>query len=365
MKIRTLDDCRTLIAGATIMGTGGGGSPTEGLRLMKEVIDDGKTIDIVPIASLPNDSVIAVPYFVGSVAPGAKRKEDTPKIEDPIRVATDQLQETLGRKITAFAATELGGLNSAVALHISARMGLPAVDGDLIGRAGPELHQCTAHLFNIPMSPSAIVSETGNIVVVKKYGSIDAYESTARHQAVVAGRSAVVVDTPMTLEQAKKAVLPGTISLCYKLGRVVKESARRHRDPVQAVVKALGGWKLFHGRVAKFRWKDEGGFLKAETTLDGVGEFKGHKLKSWIMNEHIMVWKDLKPAVMPPDLMALLKPDGEAVTNSHLKVGMTLTAVAAKAPRLWRTKKGLELFGPRHFGFDYEYKPVERLLAPA
>lgn len=363
MQIRSLDDCRLLVAGATILGTGGGGSPKEGLRLLNEVMESGQSIEVARLDSLPRDSIIAVPYFVGSIAPGAKRKRVAQRIEDPIGMATSQLQEVLGRKITAFAATELGGLNTAVSMYIGAKMGLPAVDGDLLGRAGPELHQCTAHLFNIPMSPSAIVSDTGNVVIVKMYGSIDDYEATARHQSVIAGRSAVVVDTPMTFEQARKAVLPGTVSLCHKLGKAVKEAKRKHEDPVQAVVKTLGGWKLFHGRVTKYTWRDEGGFLKAQALLEGVGEFKGHRLKSWIMNEHIMVWKDGKPVVMPPDLMALLKPDGEAVTNGELKVGMTLTAIASRAPEVWRTRKGLELFGPRHFGFDYNYRPVEELLA--
>jgi len=36
--------------------------------------------------------------------------------------------------------------------------------------------------------------------------------------------------------------------------------------------------------------------------------------------------------------------------------------VAAKAPDIWRTPEGLKYFGPRHFGFDYDYIPVEELV---
>jgi DUF917 family protein len=28
---------------------------------------------------------------------------------------------------------------------------------------------------------------------------------------------------------------------------------------------------------------------------------------------------------------------------------------------VWRTAKGLELLGPRHFGFDIDYVPIEEL----
>jgi DUF917 family protein len=362
MEIKNGEDASMFVIGATIMGTGGGGDQREGLRLLNEALESGKRLRILPLEAMPEQSVIAAPYFVGSVARGPRKKKQPVRISEPVSVAVRQLEEVLGKRITAFAATELGGLNTSIALHIAARLGLPMVDGDLIGRAGPELHQCTANIFNIPMCPSAIVSKTGNIVVVKGYASIDDYERTARHQSVLAGDSAAVVDTPMTMSNAKRALVKGTVSLCYRLGRAVVEARASGLDPVQAVVDELHGWKLFEGTVTRFTPKNEGGFLKAEASLEGVGEYAGHRLVSSIMNEHIMVWLDGKPAVMPPDLMSLLDGDGEAVTNGQLAVGMRLTAVAARAPKVWRTKRGLELFGPRHFGHDYDYVPVERLI---
>jgi DUF917 family protein len=362
MEIRNIEDASMLVTGATIMGTGGGGDNRQGLRLLREVLESNHKIRIVPLDRLTKEPLIAVPYFVGSVAPGEIKKKNPVKIKDPVKVAVSQLEEVLGKKITAFAATELGGLNTSVAVHIAARLGLPMVDGDLLGRAGPELHQCTAHLFDVSMCPSAIVTDGGNIVIVKGYGSIDSYEATARHQSVIAGHSAVVVDTPMALRDARKVILQGTVSLCFKLGKAVHRARQKSKDPVQAVVDALQGWKLFQGKVSNFKWKDESGFLQAELWLDGTREFRGHKLKSWIMNEHIMVWRDRKPVVMPPDLMSLLKSNGEAVTNGQLRVGMNLTAIAAKSPQVWRTARGLALFGPRHFGFDFDYQPVEKLL---
>jgi hypothetical protein len=362
MEIRNEGEARMFVIGATIMGTGGGGDQREGLKLLKEVLESGKRIRILPLEALPEQSVVAAPYFVGSVGRKARKVEQPARISEPISVAVTQLEEVLGKRITAFAATELGGLNTSIALYTAARLGFPMVDGDLIGRAGPELHQCTANIFGIPMSPSAIVSKTGNVVVVKRYADIDDYERTARHQSVLAGDSAAVVDTPMTVKEARRALVQGTVSLCYRIGRAVVEARASGKDPVQAVVGEMHGWKLLEGKVTKFTSKNEGGFLRAELMLDGIGEHKGHRLKSSIMNEHIMVWLDGRPIVMPPDLMSLLKNDGEAVTNGQLSVGMELTAIAARAPRVWRRTKGLELFGPRHFGFDYDYVPVEDLI---
>jgi len=362
LEIRNLEDAEKLVTGATIMGTGGGGDPAEGLQLLGELIRSGKTIRIVEVDRLPSGSVVASPYCVGSVASTASKRKAAPRIKNPIKVAITELEGTLGRKIDAVTATELGGLNTAVALHIGSQLGLPAVDGDLVGRAAPELVQSTAHLLGMPMSPAALATESGNVLVVKDYGSVDDYEATARQQAIIAKSYAAVVDTPLTKEKAKRAILPGTVSHCYKIGEAVIDARKRGKDPVQAAVKGLRGWRFFEGRVSRFDWRDEGGFLKANLILEGYGESKGHRLKSTIMNEHIMVWRDDKPVVMPPDLMALVKADGSAVTNGKLRVGMRLTAIAAKAPEIWRTSRGLELFGPRHFGFNWDYKPVERLL---
>jgi len=33
----------------------------------------------------------------------------------------------------------------------------------------------------------------------------------------------------------------------------------------------------------------------------------------------------------------------------------------ASAPEIWRSEAGLKLFGPRHFGFDYDYVAFEKL----
>lgn len=363
-KIKSMEEAEDLVLGATILGTGGGGDPREGLRLLREVLEQGREITIIGLDELPEDSVIVVPYFVGTIAPTARTRKPV-RIAEPIRRAFEEMERLLGRKITAVVASEIGGANTPVALNIAAKLGLPVVDGDLLGRAAPELHQCTVHIFGIPMYPSAIVTSTGNIVIIKEYSDIDDYEALARYISTLDGKFAAVVDTPLTKKDAERAVVKGTISLCMRLGRAVREARRAGRDPVEAVVGALNGWRVFEGVVEKYSWRDEGGFLRGEAVLRGIGRWSGHTLKSWIMNEHIMVWLDDKPLVMPPDLFMLLRDDGEPVTNSELKEGMRLHGIAARAPSVWRTPEGLKYFGPRHFGFDYDYEPVEELVRKA
>ncbi len=360
-SLKNRDDLKYFVLGATILGTGGGGDPREGLRLLEEALTLRGKIDIVKVDELSEDAIIVVPYFVGTIAPGAEPKKAV-RIEEPIKRAFEEMNKMLGGRVSAVLATEMGGLNTAVPLYVAAKVGLPVVDGDLLGRAAPELHQCTVHVYDIPMYPSVIVTSTGNIVIVREYSDIDDYEAIARYLSVLDGKSAAVVDTPLDKERAAKAIVRDTISLAYRLGKEVYEAREEGKDPVEAIVRVLGGWKIFEGTVEKYEWRDEKGFLVGETEVRGVGRWEGHKLRTWIKNEHIMAWLDDKPIVMPPDLISFVLDDGEPITNSDLREGYKVHVIAARAPEVWRTRKGLELFGPRHFGFDYDYVPVEELV---
>ncbi len=64
---------------------------------------------------------------------------------------------------------------------------------------------------------------------------------------------------------------------------------------------------------------------------------------------------------MPPDLICVVDDSELGVTNSRLKIGLKVNIIGVKAPSIWRTEKGLELLGPKHFNFNIEYKPVEEL----
>jgi DUF917 family protein len=215
------------------------------------------------------------------------------------------------------------------------------------------------------MAPSAIVSETGNRVLVESYDKIDDYEAIARYVSVVSGGHAAVVDSPLTKNKAQDCVIQGTISKSIAIGKAKRTALKEGNDPVPAIMKELeNAHRLLKGKVEKYTWKDERGFLFGEATVSGSGEWKSKKFKSWIMNEHIMGWVNDKPAVMPPDLFMFLDPStGSGITNDALKEGREVDIIGASVPLVWRSPNGLAVFGPRHFGFDYDYVPFEDLAS--
>jgi len=351
-----------LIVGATIMGVGGGGSPESGLSSVLEAIAQGKNIVLVGIQELQREELVVSPYYVGSVAPTERAVER--RVADPMAEAAELLEKTLGGRIRATLSSEIGGGNTGACLAISAKLGVPTLDGDLMGRAGPELHQSTANIFGYPMTPSAIVGEAGNKVVVHSAAGIDEYESIARHISVVSGGHAAVVDTPLLGSQAERCAVKGTLTQCITIGEARRKALEKGDDPVLAVASKLRHGKIvFRGRVSRYEWKDQAGFLVGEAEVDGVGEYTGKRLKTWIKNEHIICWVDGKPAILPPDLIAFLDPrTALGITNDKLSVGQEVTVVGASIDEVWRTERGLQLFGPRHFGFNYEYTPFENMV---
>jgi uncharacterized protein len=364
-----MQDVEDLVDGATVLGVGGGGNPEEGLRSLTSLLEAGKDLILESVDDLGDDEIVASPYFVGSVAPKVGKaqsfKNSKKTMNDSIARAFALLEGKVGRKISATIASEIGGGNTAASLAIAANVGIPMIDGDLMGRAGPELHQSTVHIFGYPMSPGAIVSDTGNELIVDSYAGIDDYESIARYVSVVSGGHAAVVDTPLDKPRAKQCTVRNTISKCISIGKARRLAASSGHDPVRAVAQGLAnGKKIFEGKVKDYSWKDDAGFLKGECLVEGSGEWSKKTLRSWIMNEHIMCWIDGRPAVMPPDLIAFLEPKtGRAITNTVLAQGTEVSVVGGSIDEIWRRQKGLEFFGPRHFGLEYDYVPFEKLLA--
>jgi len=360
----TKEQVEDLVAGATILGVGGGGSPSEGLAGLTRVLDQGRHLVIAGLDEFGEQDIIVSPYFVGSVAPSKKAEgNQPPAVPDPIAAAVSLLESKLGKKVSGTVATEIGGGNTAACLAVAAKLGIPMVDGDLMGRAGPELHQSTTQIFNLSMAPSAIVSETGDRILVESYARIDDYEAIARYVSVVAGGHVAVVDSALTVSAARDCVIQGTISKCIGIGRTRRTAIGKGEDSVAAVLDELeNGRLLLKGKVKKYTWRDEKGFLFGDATVSGEAEWKGKEFRSWIMNEHIMGWTNGKPSVMPPDLIMFLEPSsGSGITNDRLEEGMEVSVVGASAPKVWRKPSGLAVFGPRHFGFDYDYIPFEEL----
>lgn len=362
--MRTLNgqQLEDLIRGCTILGTGGGGSPKRGLQLIQSDLSAGREFKLISLEEVPDDALVASPYMCGSVSPervgkGASQGDMEMECLDAFKA----LEEYLGQKFYAAIATEIGGGNTAVALSVAARLGIPIVDADPAGRSVPELQHTTFYIKNVSISPLAVATAKGDVVILKEVADDFRAEILVRALAVVSGNRAGVTDHPLQGQALQGSVIPGTLSRAMSIGKAVREALSSNKDPVEAATLAGKGYRLFKGVVTQASWKIEEGFTIGELFISGQVDNHGHQYRIWYKNEHIVSWFDDEPDVTVPDLICVLNPNtGEAITNPNCKQGIEVTVIGYPAPEMWRSPKGLQLFGPKHFGYELQYKEIEK-----
>ncbi len=361
MKILNEQDLEDLIRGCAILGTGGGGSPQQGLKSLQAELERGYEFKLISLDELPDDAMVASPYMCGSVNPDEPSEEEPRSEGIECLWAFEALEEYLGHKFHAAVPTEIGGGNTAVAMVVAARRGIPIVDADPAGRSVPELQHTTFYIRDIPIDPLAVATAKKDIVIINKVADDGRAEAIVRAIAVASDNSAGVTDHPITGQRLKNAIVAGSVSQALTIGKAVREARSAGDDPVKAAIAAGQGYFLFAGKVSKAGWKIEEGFTIGELEISGTGDYSSHNYRIWYKNEHIVSWFDGKPDVTVPDLICILDPKtGEAITNPNCKQGMDVAVIGYPAPEIWRTQRGLEVFGPGHFGYDITYRPLEQ-----
>ena len=361
--MRTLDQqqLEDLIRGCTILGTGGGGSPKRGLRLIQNDLAAGRQFKLIGLEEVPDDALVASPYMCGSVSPEETGKSAANTDEEmECLVAFKALEDYLGQRFFAAIATEIGGGNTAVALSAAAKCGIPIVDADPAGRSVPELQHTTFYIQNVSIAPLAVATNKGDVLILSQVSDDYRAEAIVRAVAVMSNNRAGVTDHPMDGKALKTSVVPGTVTKALAIGEAVRVARSSGDDPVRAAVSADNGFFLFKGEVRKVDWGIEEGFTIGELIISGQAGDRGHQYRIWYKNEHIVSWLDGKPDVTVPDLICVLDPKtGEAITNPNCQQGMEVAVIGYPAPAMWRSPKGLEVFGPKHFGHELPYRPIE------
>ncbi len=374
--IRTLSEqeVHDLVAGSAIVATRGSLQPID--RIIKSSIDallaEGKKFRLISLEDLPDDWTIVEP--AGRIGGGnpwqhvAKRmkRNNVPAVPsaEGRAIAMNALSKSIGKPIDAVIRSEAAGATVS-AFQAAIASGLPVVDACPTGRAVPEITQSIPNISGIPPAPAAFVSRWGDVIVVEKAADYARIEDIGRSLAVASGGTVLMASTAMSGKEAKRALIPGSLSKNIIYGRTVREAREQGRDPIAALVTVANGFKLFHGTVTKAERKGDQGFDWWDVELEGINEFAGHTYRVWVKNENIVSWLDGEPDAMSPDLIAPLNPQtGEAISTKVLggyTIGSEVAMVGIPASPRWRVPEGIEILGPRHFGFDFDYVPLEEL----
>lgn len=274
---------------------------------------------------------------------------------DQMGVMVREAERMLGRPITALMAAEIGGSNGIGPVGWAARLGLPVLDADGMGRAFPKATMVAMNVAGVPCDISVMADVVGNVVT---HNTVDIawLERHARATTVASGGICLGAHYPLTAETARGAVIEGTVSRAIQVGRALLSAS----DPVPAVAEALDASVLITGKLTDVSRRTEGGFVRGSVTIAGTGEDRGRLQRIEIQNENLVVLEDGEILVSVPDLVTVVDAEtGHAISTEMLRFGQRVSVLAWACDPLWRTPRGLELAGPAAFGYDVPYTPFE------
>jgi DUF917 family protein len=373
--LKTETDVRDFVRGCTLLGTGGGGLEENGVQSLLSELTAGKEIGWIDVDDIPDNATTVCPFLMGSIAPhapeliremetyGMNTKTSLYTEKERLAQAIDELQKYTGRKFNALVPIELGGANTPGGIAAGLLLGIPALDGDYTGRAIPEILQTTPYLKNLQLWPIASVDEFGDVSIIKIAINDRVVEKMGKKLSEVAYGLTGDAGFVFTGKQTKDTILRGTLTRCLKLGRLIREANEQKKDPVEALVKELGAWTLIKGTLTGKETEDKEGYYWGYHTITGSGDFSGQIVKIWFKNENHVCWKNDKVLVTSPDSIVVIdKNTGMPCTNPKLKAGMEVAVIGIKAIDVFRSEMGVEILGPKYFGFDFDYVPIEKNL---
>lgn len=358
----THDDIADLCTGSVFLATGGGGDPYVSQILVEQALRKYGPVDLLPLADLPDDAYVVA---VGEVGAPTVSLEQLPVGTECLDVV-ERFEEWVGRKITHLVSFEVGGANSVIPLIAAAAKGIPLIDGDGMGRALPEAQMMTFPIAGVSPGPAVAVDYSGGAVYFDTKDTL-LYERQVRNIAMAMGGMIFTAEHPMTAAEARRAIVPGTISFALDIGRVLSAksgNARNAEAPLRDLFERSDYGVLKHlytGKIVDINRRVVGGFDVGEAVVEAVGDDAPPMTLS-IKNEFLVASIGDRVVASVPDLITMVDHETSLPINSErVHYGQRVTVFGIGCPPHYRTEKALRMVEPRAFGFDFDYVPIEKL----
>lgn len=364
MRLDTVERIRDLARGAVFLGTGGGGDPYVGQLLLEQELRKGNIANVIPAEELDDNAQVVSVAGIGAPTVLGEQLQASGVCE----MLLERMEAHLGRKVDALIPAEVGGLNSVIPLALGAQVGLPVIDADGMGRAFPHLEMCTFSVYGSRVCPALLANELGDFVIIDKTTSDRKAEDIARVVTGVLGAMVYSCLYPMSGKEVKQRAILGSTSFCLEIGRTIRQARGERDDPINGLLEYLNAPEddrharvLFEGKVVDISRETRDGWHFATAhlvALDGSDQ----TLQLDIQNEYLVARIDGRTVCIVPDLLATLDFEtAEPLTAEKLKYGQRLRVVGLSASAIMRRPECLEVFGPRAFGIDEEFVPLEQL----
>lgn len=358
VDVDMLDD---LAAGSVFLGTGGGGDPYLNTLIARRIVGEHGPVKLVRPEELADDAFVVCVGGVGAPSVGL---ELLPAARQSA-LALQKFEEHMNRKVDALVAVEVGGANSLMPIVTAAIRGLPVVDGDGMGRAFPEAQMTTFSIGGIASTPSIAVDYEGKSGLFLQ-GSPREFERAIREFALSRGGVVIATEHPMSGEALKRTVVPGTMAFAIQLGRTLRNGRTRAERMFDRLRETFAGSiygefrHLHSGKIVDTVSRTVGGYDTGSVSIESFNG--GGTLRIDIRNEFLVAQRDGQLLAMVPDLITIVDYETCTPINAErLRYGQRVSVFGIGAPPCYRTPRAIEAVGPRCFGFDFDYTPIEEL----
>ncbi|MBS4167675.1 DUF917 domain-containing protein [Parachlamydia sp. AcF125] len=352
MKKLTVDQLDDLAIGSAILGSGGGGDPAYFYMMANYLMEKLGPVSIIKTSELkPDDFILPL----GMIGAPLVETEKFPTGREYVSLIRD-VETATGRKVTVLMPCEAAGSNAFVPVMIGNQLGLPVLDADLMGRAFPEVQMCSNRLLGLPPAPAFISDCLGNSVIINAQNSLT-LEKIARQITISMGSWGLFADRPMTAQEAEKCVIHKSMSRALSIGKAHREAKAKGTDPLEAVLNLCKGLCIGTGKITDIDRTISKGFLKGSVAIQN----KNDRLEICFQNEYLLAKCNGKILATTPDIIMLMEQEtGEPITSESLRFGLKVDLIVLPSPSIWTTKQGLAVVGPRYFGYETDYLPIQK-----
>lgn len=357
-----LDNLDDFIRGTAILGTGGGGDPYIGSLMLKQELEQCGSIQLVDPKDAPDDMLAVSLACMGAPTVFVEKIPNTKTAIDGMR----RSEREIGREFNAIIPLEAGGLNATLPLAVAARLGLPVVDGDGMGRAFPEFQMTTFNFSGVRCAPFVMTDDFGNTVLIDTDEAARA-EAYGRPVCVKMGGIAQIASYAMTGKEIRRCTVPRTVTLALEIGRTVREARiKGEQNTAEALIDYFARSNpsrfsrvLFDGKVEDVVRESADGWVRGQVSLSNLD---GSTMEIPFQNEFSRAILDGRTVTITPDLIMILdRETGEAITTETLRYGQRVRVLGVAAVPIMRTPEALDVIGPRAFGMDEDFCPVESI----
>jgi DUF917 family protein len=334
-------DVDDLVRGARLLGGGGGGDPTALALLTHRALSE-RPVRIADPAELPTDGLVIAAAMIGSPAIMA---ELLPDGEEFVR-AFAGLERHLGRSAVAVMGLETAGVNAFAPILVAAALDLPVVDLDGMGRAFPRLDTTILHARGAPAGPMTLTGTGGELMVIDVPDAVRA-EALARVSLAALGGWGGTASFPVTVEQAVRCTLHGTLARALALGRASVGAAS-----AADLAARTGAEVVTEGRVIAVERRADRHGPRGSLLIEPAAE-EGATLRVEFQTEYLLAILDGRLAAATPDPIVLLRGhDLAPIPCDAVRRGDDVAVLTLAAAPGWHEPAALAVAGPRAFGYE-------------